>query len=412
MDSPLALLINPWIYDFSAYDLWMRPVGLLRAAGSLYRQGFTVMFFDCLGSKSRKDNFNCGKFRKSLVKKPEAIKNVPRAFYRYGVPIEGFENYLKQIPMPDIVYVNSGMTYWYIGVREAIRLVRERFGDIKIVLGGIYSGLCRGHALKYSGADEIWNGKRVTDYPLWDMMDSTAAIAVQTSFGCPFKCSYCGTHLLCGDFYQRRYEEAADEIEFCVKKYSPDDIAFYDDALLVNSERHAKPLFREIIKRGIVARFHLPNAVHARFIDRETAVLMKKAGFVTIRIGFETSRQKRQDDKVTNEEFIQAAVYLKEAGFAAGDIGAYTMFGSMDDSPEDAVEDIKFITGKAGVSAKPTSYSLVPGSDDYKRWGFTEDLDPLWHNKTIFPLLNKKYSVDIIRKLRHFAAAKNKELLN
>ena len=23
-----ALLINPWIYDFAAYDLWMKPLGI------------------------------------------------------------------------------------------------------------------------------------------------------------------------------------------------------------------------------------------------------------------------------------------------------------------------------------------------------------------------------------------------
>ena len=27
------ILINPWIYDFAAYDLWSKPLGLLYLAG-------------------------------------------------------------------------------------------------------------------------------------------------------------------------------------------------------------------------------------------------------------------------------------------------------------------------------------------------------------------------------------------
>jgi hypothetical protein len=29
------LLVNPWIHDFAAYDLWMKPLGLLYLGGIL-----------------------------------------------------------------------------------------------------------------------------------------------------------------------------------------------------------------------------------------------------------------------------------------------------------------------------------------------------------------------------------------
>ena len=32
------LLVNPPIYDFAAYDFWMRPYGLLSVAGKLRGQ--------------------------------------------------------------------------------------------------------------------------------------------------------------------------------------------------------------------------------------------------------------------------------------------------------------------------------------------------------------------------------------
>ena len=88
------------------------------------------------------------------------------------------------------------------------------------------------------------------------------------------------------------------------------------------------------------------------------------------------------------------------------------MFGSLEDRPDDVLRDIQFVTEKAQVPIKLSSYSLVPGSGDYKRWPDVDRLDPLWHNNTIFPLLNPLYIVDNIRELRRAASQANKKLLN
>ena len=42
------LLINPWIYDFSAFDLWSKPIGLLYVASFLRSIGYEVNFIDCM----------------------------------------------------------------------------------------------------------------------------------------------------------------------------------------------------------------------------------------------------------------------------------------------------------------------------------------------------------------------------
>ncbi len=409
--SQSSLLINSWINDFSAYDLWMKPIGLLRVASHLRKNGFSINYFDCLNSRSRKDPFDCGKFTKKMIDKPHLVKDVPRSFYRYGVPLEKFTNYLDNIQVPDVVYISAGMTFWYLGVQDVIKIVRKKFKNARIVIGGNYTVLCKNHALENSGADEIWEGKRLNDYPAWDLAGSVESVVLQTSFGCPFNCRYCGTGILCDGFYQRPYQEVIEEIDYYARTYHPKDMAFYDDALLENSEKHIKPLLKEIIKRGINIRFHTPNAIHARYVDKELAQLMKQAGFISLALGFETSKKDRRDSKVNNEELFQAVSYLKEAGFTANNIVIYTMCGSLDDSPEDAKDDIIYVTEQVKMPVLLSTYSLVPGSEDYKRWGFSEDLDPLWHNKTIFPLFNKKYSIEGIRKLRYFASAKNKELL-
>ena len=45
---PLILLINPWITDFAAHDLWAKPMGLLMLASLLREGGCRVSFVDCL----------------------------------------------------------------------------------------------------------------------------------------------------------------------------------------------------------------------------------------------------------------------------------------------------------------------------------------------------------------------------
>ena len=42
------LLINPWIYDFTAYDLWSKPLGLLYLASFLRKFNFNISYIDCL----------------------------------------------------------------------------------------------------------------------------------------------------------------------------------------------------------------------------------------------------------------------------------------------------------------------------------------------------------------------------
>ena len=48
MKSNNILLINPWIYDFAAYDLWSRPIGLLYIGGLLKANGYRISLINCL----------------------------------------------------------------------------------------------------------------------------------------------------------------------------------------------------------------------------------------------------------------------------------------------------------------------------------------------------------------------------
>src|SRR5438105_798884 len=108
------LFVNPPIYDFTAFDFWLRPYGLLRVAGQL-RDCRTTMF-DYLVSHNR-DAFGRGRFDQTLFKKPAALADVPRRFYRFGRARDEFLQVLSSQKF-DVVLVQTVMTFWYLGVRE------------------------------------------------------------------------------------------------------------------------------------------------------------------------------------------------------------------------------------------------------------------------------------------------------
>ena len=157
--GPSLLLINPWIYDFAAYDFFARPLGLLYLAGWLRAQGYAVHFLDCLGAPhARTGPFGTGRYPKEIIPPPPALAGITRRYGRYGISEAAFRERLARVPTPAAILVTSLMTYWYPGVAAAIRLARERFPGVPVILGGIYATLCPEHAQKHSGADRVVAG--------------------------------------------------------------------------------------------------------------------------------------------------------------------------------------------------------------------------------------------------------------
>ncbi|MDP8215113.1 MAG: radical SAM protein [Candidatus Euphemobacter frigidus] len=441
-----ALLINPWIYDFAAYDLWLKPAGLLRVGAALRRWGWEVDFIDCLDRfhprlsefgqdrVPRRDRFGCGKYPKVPVEKPAPIKDIDRRYFRYGLPLELFHQQIRSVPKPDLILVGSTMTYWYPGCFLALRLARDYFPRTPSLLGGIYPRLCPGHAHASHTATAIHAGGGLSQLarilgklgfppssspgpdllpPAYDLLNDRSALAVQTSRGCPFSCSYCAAPLLEPVISQQEPEAIVGKIGEYVRQFGTTDIAFYDNALLFNAPKHINRILSLLIKRNIACRFHTPNGLHARLLDEETANLLKESGFIGPRLSLESSepeRQKKTGGKVENKDLIRALELLERAGFKRSEITIYLMMGLPEQKPSEVERDINFVHS-LGATINLAAYSPIPGTKDYSQLlhegVIEEDMDPLWQNNTIFCLRQKIFSLDIIRDLRNQAAKLN-----
>jgi radical SAM superfamily enzyme YgiQ (UPF0313 family) len=415
---PHILLVNPWITDFAAYNFWIKPLGLLRIGGLLRRNGFRVTLIDCLDYLAKTKRYGDGKFLKTKIGKPPPLKSIPRNFSRYGIPEEIL---LKRFSMleekPDVIGVTSAMTYWYPGVFRVIEIAKKIFSNVPVILGGIYATLCSDHARKHSGADIVFEGsgelevlklfsdlanKRLmthnstlsTDwllYPAFDLYSQLDYVCIATTRGCPLRCSYCASPFLAKGFFRRDPFEVVDEIEYWSGRYGVNNIAFYDDALLIEPARQIIPILKEIIKRDIHCNFHTPNGLHIKEIDEEVGNLLFRSGFKTIRLGFETSDEATQIEtggKVDNQEFRQAIKNLKRAGYSGEEIGVYIMMGLPGQRIGEVEESIAFVKEK-GARPMLVEYSPIPHTplfEKAKRMSqFDLENEPLYHNNSILP---------------------------
>jgi len=441
------LLINHWIHDFAAYDLWAKPMGLLCLASTLEKNGYAVDLIDCLDpfhpalkretltKAPKRLPSGRGSFFKESIPKPEALKNFPRKYGRYGITPRMFEEQLLRVEKPGAIFVTSMMTYWYPGVFEAIDILRRVIPKVPIVLGGNYATLCGDHAARHSGADIVVKGegekalaKVLKDlfndtpqflpnkddldsypYPAFDLLSRMDHVPIMTSRGCPFNCSYCASHLLNDGFKTRDPIRVVDEIEFWNRKFGIVNFPFYDDALLVDRERHVIPILEEVLKRGLDCTFHCPNGLHLREIDTPLSRLMFRAGFKTIRFGFETANTRRQTDtgaKITNEETKAAVACLLEAGYSGKDIGMYILCGLPDQSASEVRDSIDFIRS-CGARPVIAEFSPIPGTPIWEEAvqasPYDIEKEPLYHNNTLLPCRGKDFTYEMYQKLKNLA---------
>ena len=435
--GPSLLLINPWVYDFAAYDFFARPLGLLYMAGWLRAQGYQIHFLDCLGGPhARTGPFGTGRYPKEIIPPPPALAGITRRYGRYGISEAAFRERLARVPTPAAILVTSLMTYWYPGVAAAIRLARERFPDVPVILGGIYATLCPEHAREHSGAHRVvagpgeaaigplleeitgWPppGAMVPDledldsrpYPALDLLEHPTYLPILTSRGCPLDCDYCASRQLQPVYRRRDPRAAAAELVYWQDQTGLTDAAFYDDALLLGASDHLLVILEELARSGRTFRFHTPNGLHARLITREVAGWLKGANFATLRLGVETTAlgAARLDAKLQAGELEAALAYLQEAGFAPDEIGVYLLIGLPDQAEAEVAASVLRVQ-ELGATPVLASYSPIPGTALWPRAVAASryDLaaDPLFQNNSLFPCW-PEFSWERYTRLKRLAA--------
>lgn len=441
------LAINPWIYDFTAYDLWMKPYGLLAAAGFLKAHGYEVRLLDCLDRKNplldgltygnaKHDLDGRGKFVREIIPKPKELKGVLRRFKRYGIPYKAVEEYLARIPRPAAVLITSQMSYWCGGVIDMAELVRRVLTGVPIAIGGIYPSLFPEDARRRIAPDFLCinddlfgllrfldsifkkNGnvpEGFPDFTQWNdpdysLVTDKSALPILTSVGCPFSCPFCLTNHRWGGFKFILPETTTERILDLYQKYQTRNFAFYDDALLSKKNDNIFKIFKALIEADVHLSFHAPNGLFPRDIDRETAALFKEAGFQTVRLSYESTSEilQKRMKKVSNNDLSVALENLEREGYERKLIEVYILAGLPDQKPEEIMESMKFINDN-GARIHLAYYSPIPGTpsgDETISKYFPKDYNPVLTNKFAFVQWHPGIGWDEFEKIRE----KKKEL--
>ncbi len=413
-DRPSALLIYPNVYEFALFDLYLKPYGLMRLHAMLSAAGWKVELINSLEHAPGKTKENgTGKFIRTLVKKPDALNNIPRNFACYGIGRVELERRMSE-NTPDAVFISTGMTYWYEGAVEASEIAKRLWPDVPVITGGVYASLMPEHCTAVTGSDfvntgtagaglDLWlkqralpgisveAGRLPSDGPVWD----NSAI-INLNSGCPLRCDYCASFKLTDGFYQGRPDTAVEWIKMVNRVHGTFNFAFYDDALLFRSDDVFKPFLEGIIheseKSGVQYSFYSPNAMHIRYMDTEAADLMKKAGFREIRLGFESSSDdfhENHDRKFGIQDFYDRIEMLTDAGFERNQIIVYLLAGLPRQKADEVEQSIRFAS-RTGVRLSVSEFSPVPGSplwnECVKECRYPIEEEPLFHNNSFFPM--------------------------
>lgn len=428
---PKILLINPPIYDFTAYDFWLKPYGMLRVAGQLRNQA-EFYFFDFLDRSHsfmqdnpalKKDSTGRGEYCSMKAEKPHVFSRIPRHYKRFGLPRTLFQRFLAEESPFDFALIQTVMTYWYPGVREVIQDIRAYSPQTKIVLGGAYTTLCPEHA-RGLGADLVVEGVNLQPLwkffhlspesdalPLWKVYERLDTGVLKLTEGCPFKCTYCSVPHVYPKFLGRPVEQVLRESHHLIQ-LGVKNIAFYDDALLFHPQKILIPFLHHVIKQNLTVHFHTPNALNARFITPELADLMMRAGFQKLYLGFESSAyewQKKTGGKVYSDEFARAVENLCKAGAKLDDLTAYIIVGHPEDDLQNVEASMSFVQS-LGVRTQLSEFSPIPATPDgekCRRWVKLDE--PLWHNKTAFSTI--RLGFDRLNQLKNMCWQLNRSLV-
>ncbi len=177
----------------------------------------------------------------------------------------------------------------------------------------------------------IGHGRRINLRPFFIMF---------TSRGCPYRCTFCASHLT----WKRRVrfrspENVIEEIDFLVKNYNIRNIDFYDDTFTLDKRRTHR-ILDMIIERGYGIDFSCLSRVDA--IDDAILSKMRRSGFFNIRYGIESGspRMLRMMRKDIDLEKARRAIRLTQKNGMSANV--FFIFGHPGETRETAMQTVDF----------------------------------------------------------------------
>lgn len=187
-----------------------------------------------------------------------------------------------------------------------------------------------------------------------------------SSRGCPYRCTFCASHLTTGFVFRARSpENVVGEIEYLIETYGVEHIIFVDDEFTLNQER-VKRICELIIDRGIKVDWFCFTRVDT--LSKELLSLMKEAGCFCLCFGIESADEeilKRLKKQITVEQCRRALNWCNELGFKT-----HTSFilGNPGDSKESIEATINLALELKSTMAFFNIMTPFPGTEIFNQY--------------------------------------------
>jgi len=217
----------------------------------------------------------------------------------------------------------------------------------------------------------------------YDMNKKYKTIDINTSRGCPYRCSFC-TNTINGfknwrPLDAKRVNKLIDKL---ITKYKVEHIWFMDDYFFGNKER-----VKEIINHLIKKKYNLTWEANARanlfrnnYFTKEFIKLIKKSGCIQLRMGIESGSNrvlKILKKDIFIDDAITATKKLKKYKIRSN---MYFMGGIPGETKEEFIQTIKLMINLKKIDSNsliqgPGLFRPYPGTELYKeckKLGFEE----------------------------------------
>ena len=442
MRKPLqVLLINPYIYDVSAYSFWSAPLGLLQIGGILRENGMQVSLLDCLKEDDgRRKEDGRAPYLKERVETPLPLRTVGKRFKRYGLSPEEVRRRLSAMfasgprarDLHHDVLVSGGRGDCASGAAALSDDEDRRGGPLCLALRGPCADSPEGSRF---GGDKPRHGALLR-IPGRDLLTPHS---VRASADGPRRISLPGIRSVRPPLFRAASHVPRVRLHVYVLRrpvpLSPSCPKGSRRACSARSPTGAIAGFPGLPyttttsfsgQTSLRNRFWPASAVFPstflsitrmrstpRSSTKRSAHLLASARFREVRLGLETidpSTQKAMGGKVGTPAFERAVNLLSRAGFLRQSIRAYVLAGLPLQRPEDIRRTVDYASN-LGISVSLTTYTPIPHTAMFEKYHTLARYpiadEPLFQNNALFPFAWEGFTEEHLKELKLYVRERN-----
>ena len=385
------------------------PLGLLYISSHLKAKGFAVALFDSTFATLADFAAFVNKERPSLVglycnlmTKQNVLQMMSlcqqvgaRVILGGPEPINYAENYLQY--GADVIVSGEGE----LTIEELISLFAQTDRpDLRDVLGIVWldeNGRIQHNptrALIKNLSEQPWPDREAIDLEkylhTWQSHHGLRSTSLITARGCAYQCKWC-SHSVFGYSHRRRTpQDVADEVQWLVERYQPDQLWYADDVLTV-AHRWFSQYAAELKQRNLRVPFECIS--RADRLNEEIIEILAEMGCHRLWIGAESGSQNILDamTRKTDVTDIQAKTKMLQA--RGIEVGMFIMLGYKGETVADIEATVTHLKKSTPDVFLTTVAYPIKGTKFYEDVAEQVATDKLWLERTDRDLgINGRYS--------------------